>query len=336
MSANDVDETDYLWDRTGDPDPDVARLERSLGALRYRAPERPSRAGMGARGRRAVTLPALAAAAVLLALVPALDPARPPERPAWALTLVEADGALRESRLREGERVVTGALGRARLSVGGIGEVVLEPSTRVRLLDAGRRAHHLSLDLGTLHARIWAPPGAFVVDTPSAVAVDLGCVYTLAVDAGGGGRLRVESGWVAFEQHGRESFVPAGAVCLMRPRVGPGTPHYEDATAAFARALATLDTATEYTPRRAALAVVLAEARRRDALSLWHLLLRARADERGAVHDRMAELVPPPPGLTRAGVLAGDRRMLDAWWDALDLGSAGFWRQWKTRWREQG
>ena len=27
---------DYLWDRSGSPDPDVERLERTLGPLRYR------------------------------------------------------------------------------------------------------------------------------------------------------------------------------------------------------------------------------------------------------------------------------------------------------------
>jgi hypothetical protein len=41
----------------------------------------------------------------------------------------------------------------------------------------------LAMDTGnnrrTIHAYIWAPPGEFVVDTPSAVTVDLGCACTL-------------------------------------------------------------------------------------------------------------------------------------------------------------
>ena len=31
---------DYLWDRSGPPDPDVARLEAALAPLRHRAPLR--------------------------------------------------------------------------------------------------------------------------------------------------------------------------------------------------------------------------------------------------------------------------------------------------------
>jgi hypothetical protein len=75
---------------------------------------------------------------------------------------------------------------------------------------------------------------------------------------------------------------------------------------------------------------VLGEARRRDALSLWHLLARAPEGERGRLFDGLAGLVPPPPGVTREGVRAGDAGLLDAWWDALELGSAGFWRLWNA------
>jgi hypothetical protein len=73
---------------------------------------------------------------------------------------------------------------------------------------------------------------------------------------------------------------------------------------------------------------VLLEARPRDALSLWHLLLRVAPAERGLVFDRLAELLPPPRGVTREGVLLGDRAMLDSWWDLLEIGSMKFWRRW--------
>ena len=131
--------------------------------------------------------------------------------------------------------------GRARLSVGEIGEVRLEPATRVGLLDAGERSHRLSLARGVMHAMIWAPPGQFLVDTPSAVAVDLGCSYTLEVAEDGSGLLRVETGWVGFESRGLQSLVPAGAACPTRRGVGPGTPYFETAPEALRRALAEID-----------------------------------------------------------------------------------------------
>ena len=80
---------------------------------------------------------------------------------------------------------------------------------------------------------IWAPPGQFVVDTPSAVTVDLGCAYTLQVDDSGAGLVRTSLGWVGFRLNGHESFIPAGAACATRPKVGPGTPYFEDASSEF-------------------------------------------------------------------------------------------------------
>ena len=32
---------DYLWDKSGEPDPEVEQLERALGQLRYKAPKKP-------------------------------------------------------------------------------------------------------------------------------------------------------------------------------------------------------------------------------------------------------------------------------------------------------
>jgi len=44
--------------------------------------------------------------------------------------------------------------------------------------------------------------------------------------------------------------------------------------------------------------------------------------------------VPPPDDVTRDGVHAGRREMLDRWWDELGLGSMQLWRQWQQGWHE--
>jgi hypothetical protein len=329
---------DYLWDGTGKPDPDVERLERVLRPLRHArpAPEMPAR-----ERRRVVRArgwwPLAAAAAVILAVAIAwmVTPAR---REGWTLAWLEGASwsdarVVREDRIGAGVWIDTRA-SRARLAVGNIGEVDLEPSTRVSLVDLGSKAHRLSLARGVMHAMIWAPPGQFVVDTPSAIAVDLGCRYTLEVKEDGSGVLRVEAGWVGFEHAGGRSLVPAGAVSDTRRGKLPGTPHFEDASAAFSEALDVIDFGGTADARRAAIETLTAEARPRDAISLWHLLSRVEGDARAHIHDRLASLVPPPAGVSRDGVLRGDRTMLDAWWDELGLGSSETWRTWTAQWPE--
>jgi hypothetical protein len=237
------------------------------------------------------------------------------------------------SRLAIGERLVTDAVSRARLAVGHIGQVDVDPNTRVQLVEARRGEHRMSLERGTIHARIWAPPKFFFVNTPAATAIDLGCAYTLHVEDDGSGLLRVTHGWVGFERDGREAYIPQGAVCATRREEGPGTPRYEDAPSGYGEALTLLDFGAKDAPgRAAALTHVLSHARHRDALTLWHLLTRGSAHERGRVYERLAVVAPPPPGVTRELALGGDRTALSLWWDSLGVDTGTWWRLLKKKW----
>ena len=242
------------------------------------------------------------------------------QRPWWEVARVEgaprvASGSIGDrGRLRVGEWLETDAASRAEIAVADIGQVEVEPNTRVRLVETRLTEHRLELERGTLHARIWAPPRLFFVNTPSAVAADLGCAYTLEVDDAGRGLLHVTSGYVALETEARSAIVPAGAACMTQPGAGPGTPFFEDAPEAFVESLAKLDLEND----RASLDAVLNGARPRDTLTLWHLLARVGHEDRARVYERLAALAPPPEGVTRDGIVGLDRAMLDAWKSNLE------------------
>jgi hypothetical protein len=228
-------------------------------------------------------------------------------------------------KLAVGEWLETDDSSRAKIDVGMIGHVEIAPNTRIRLVKAKLTDHRLALARGEMHAEIWAPPKIFFVETPSALAVDLGCEYTLKIDNDGFGRLHVTKGYVALEnEYGPESTVPAGAFCEIRPAMAPGTPYSEDATEIFRAALNRFDLARNDT---AAISIVLAEAREADTFTLWHLLFRVGVAERARVYDRMTALLPPPKGVTREGVLRGDKRMLDLWAEMFGIGKS-WWRYW--------
>jgi hypothetical protein len=251
------------------------------------------------------------------------------EPPAWDVLRIDGQPRVGERQIAQSDRMMVGEwlttddASRAEIRVGEIGELTVEPNSRLRLIEARQDDHRVSLARGKLNAVIWAPPLRFFVDTPSAVAADLGCAYTLEVNDDGLGLLRVDVGVVAFESQGRESFVPEGAMCITRPGLGPGTPYFIDASARFREALARFDTGN------AGVDAVLALARKRDALTLWHLLARTDGPERSRVFDRLSKLVSPPAGVTREGVLTGDRSMLDAWGNEFELVDLKFWRAWK-------
>jgi hypothetical protein len=218
-------------------------------------------------------------------------------------------------KLAVGQWLETDATSRAQINVANIGHVEIEPNSRVRLVETNPNEHRLAMSHGRLHAMISAPPRLFIVETPSGTAVDLGCSYTLEVDKAGRSVLHVTSGWVALELKGRESIVPAGAFCVTQPGKGPGTPYFDDASEKFRDALTRLDFQNGGAK---ALSVVLAEAREYDTLTLWHLLSRVRGAERSRVYDRMAALVTPPAGVTKAGIMKLDKGMLNLWKKGLE------------------
>lgn len=348
--------SDYLWDGSGEPDPELQKLERALGQFRARA-EAPdfsvTSASPTERGRdfahrnfaQGWTWPRWVAASVLGAGVAAgaavlfvHAPTRP-GAPGWEVARIEGTPVVgstevasenQKASLRVGEVLMTDKVSSATVQVAGIGELYVDPGSRIKLLETGSKRKRVSVEIGTIHAAIWAPPGEFVVDTPSATAVDLGCAYSLTVAEDGSGMLRTQLGWVGFHRDGRDSFIPAGAMCLTHSKTGPGTPYFEDATEKFRNALHALDFATlNAQERREELQTVISQARQQDAFTLWHLLPRVSESERPMVYERMAALVPAPVDTTREGTLRLDATMLDKWWNAFALGDISIWRFWE-------
>ncbi|MEM7309401.1 MAG: FecR domain-containing protein [Planctomycetota bacterium] len=307
----------YLVDREGPADPEVERLEGLLG--RYRLRPEPLRLpdDPPAAERPGFLVPpraiqvALAAAAGFVALLLVLRGLTP------AGDGYVVRGLAGVEHLARGRWLETGAE-RAWIEVGEIGEVRLEPGARVRLDDDGREESSLYLERGSLHATILAAPGAFQIDTPAGLSIDLGCLYRLEVDDDDVSHLEVEAGQVAFEAAGAKVFVPQGYATFARPGRGPVAPlailvdpdverlvrrveRAADASAADVRSVGELD----------------------DAVVLYHLLRAPASAVREAALEALLRTEELPEGLTREDVLSDEASWL-AWHDELS---------WRPIWR---
>ncbi len=264
--------------------------------------------------RRLYWVPLAAAAALVVYLL-----ARG-ERNAWDVTalagrpLIGTTRLTASGRLRVGDWLQTDDSSRALIAVGRIGQVEVRPETRVQLVVASATEHRLALARGVIDAKVDAVPRLFFVETPAGTAIDLGCAYTLETDSLGKGLLHVTGGEVEFQTGQRMARVPLGALVQIRPPSGPGTPYVDDAAAPLVRALIAFDFERG---RARAVRTILALSRPQDALSLWHLLQRVNPALRGLVYDRLAALVPPPPGVTRRGALALESRALEGYWTRI-------------------
>jgi hypothetical protein len=323
---------DYLWDGSGSPDPEVERMEKLLVRFRgsQRAPEFPEviRERQPAPAQRLAWVLSMAAA-ILLAACAAWYARVWFRHDSWTVSKFvgspQIDGhALRQNgHWRAGGLLETDATSRAELEMRGMGQLEIEPNSQVALLEATADHQQFRLERGEIRAVVNAPPYVFLVHTPTAYAMDMGCAYTLHVDDDGTSLLRVTVGWVDLQRGWRQSLVPEGAAAESRPDIGPGAPYYQDATERFRQALEIVNfDESDAKARSAALTMVLSEARKRDAFTLLNLFNRVDEEDRGRVYDRLASLVPPPPGVTREDAVNDDSRKLGPWWDLLGIGHA--------------
>ncbi len=318
---------DYLWDRSGEPDPEIVRLESLLGRYALRAgtaPVQPAR-----RRRSAVVLALAASLGIAIALGAFALRFRWRAGEAWPITEVSGAPTINgrvitaKARLGLGDELRTDARSRVTVEIARVGELVIAPNSTITLIQTRAGRHRMRLDRGHVSARMWAPPYTFSVYTPAGLASDVGCAFDLRYD-GGSGTVHVTSGWVDFDGEERSTLIPAGAIAELRGR-NPGAPYYTDATPAFRSALRAYDNGS------GRIGPILASARPRDAMTLLHLLERAPREDRGPLFDALVRLAPPPAGVTRQGVLDRDLRMLDDWRHSLGLGGI---KRWWLHWRD--
>ncbi len=306
---------DYLWDRSGPPDASIVGLEQLLAPFAHdrelRTPPRRRRArwiGLG------VAIAAAASVAIGIAIARSGEPACG-GGDGFAFRgeggTVSCGGAeLAAGVLPVGGSLDTGAH-EAALAIANIGEAQLGAHTRVHLTRTDARQHQLSLDVGHLHARVDAPPRLFVVDTASTRVVDLGCEYTIDVDAAGAGAIDVQVGRVELAaRSGAVVVAPSLTRTSILAGREPGLPLRTQASPALVAAAHAYERGEPD-----ALAAVLAAADARDAITIVALASIDGA-HRDAILARLAALAPPPRGVTIASALrtAAD---LTAWRDAI-------------------
>jgi hypothetical protein len=324
----------YLWDRSG-ADEEVARLERLLGPLAYTPrplvlrPPAPSRQ-MRWR-RKAIASLATAATLTSLVLGAAVYRFTWQDGQPWEGYVVAAGKQGREVALAPGDILRTGPDATAVVDIARIGTLTVLPGSVVEMVETRTGQHRVELRRGGVLARVWAPPRHFGVSLGSTQAVDLGCEFELRREPGGPAVLRVHSGWVHLQGE-MEAVVPAGAVAVVDPEHGPGTPYRAGVHAAVRAALASIDARRgAVLPAGPEVRSVISATGPADAITLVSLLQRYPHLARGPLFAHTHTMLPTVAMPDRARVAAGDTKALEGWWKALPYPTA---KRWWLHWRD--
>jgi hypothetical protein len=305
---------DYLWNRSGPPDPEIERLEKLLAPLAHEAPLDEVR-----RKRRApwfvigVAIAAAAAVAIYLAQPRSQPRSQSACRGGEGFAFTGVGGsvscggtAVAHGVLPVGFELDTGSH-EASLTIADIGTAQLGKQTRVRLDRTGSTRHQLALDRGHMHAKVNAPPRLFAVTTKHTDVVDLGCEYTIDVDDSGAGSICVLTGIVELAtKSGAMVVAPEGSCAAILAGQRPGLPVARDARPELVAAVRAYDRGDA-----GALDRLLAVAERRDAMTL--IAVATFDPRRRAVLERLMELSPPPDAEISVDSALSDPLHFGAW-----------------------
>src|SRR5712664_4149305 len=170
---------DYLWDRSGEPDPEVQKLETALGRYRQNQPApsfekiadiRPVKQHWSFFSLRwSYQLGAVAAIVLLAAAVFLVLRVKPTGNagPSWAVARLE--GAPRVGwhsmgeksgpvKLGIGQTLVTDSSSRATITLDETGRIEVDAGSRLRLVANGPGRQRLSLERGTITPPSGRPP----------------------------------------------------------------------------------------------------------------------------------------------------------------------------------
>ncbi|MBC8490434.1 MAG: hypothetical protein H8D45_30840 [Bacteroidetes bacterium] len=217
--------------------------------------------------------------------------------------------------LRIGEWLITDDSSKALLSVAYIGEIILDPGTKLKFVKSDSNEHRILLDYGTINANINAKPRSFIVDTKSSEAVDLGCEYTFSVDHKGNGLLFVKSGMVELKSSGKNSLVSAGNFCITKAGLGPGTPYSKHSSSEFRKALLDLDFRGV---NDKALKDLLKNAKKTDVMTLIQMLPNVKEKNKAKVFTKLASFIPPARKIYVNSIPELDMKDLNEWIEKLN------------------
>jgi len=317
----------YLWDRSGPADSEIERLETLLSRYRYRPAGRAPDFSAVIVNKPKSRVWIWAAAACLAVAATSIGHRAYLRNLASTCDIASVSGTITvngaaiqaPARLKAGDRIEVARDSEARVRVGSIGTIVVDPESLLACVRF-ERTKRFSLHRGAVQADIVAQPYVFVIDTPSATAYDLGCAYRLDVDQQGNGWLHVTSGLVMLENSTTESLVAAGTTAEIRHGGAPGIPVRTNASESLRWAIAAIGFAESSEKRSAEVQDILSITGKEDVVTLVNLLWRVDPSDRGAVFDRLAAFFPPPPGVTREGIVTGNWSVIRQWWTGLGFG----------------
>ncbi|MDP2366038.1 MAG: hypothetical protein Q8M94_19980, partial [Ignavibacteria bacterium] len=186
---------------------------------------------------------------------------------------------------------------------------------KLSVVSRTKNSNEIKIDKGQIRKFEGDASDVLTVLTPLAKFTEFykGGAFRLSVDEHGSCKLAVESGWVIVNIKEFDSYVPKNFDCLIS-RGRYGIPYPSDSSPQLINLLQNFSGIND-----PSVGTILSQMTIKESLSLWHIIQLISTENRSIAFDRLIELIPPPSGVTKAGILALNKTMLLDWRQEIEL-----------------
>jgi DNA-directed RNA polymerase specialized sigma24 family protein len=215
--------------------------------------------------------------------------------------------------LLAGDVISTNDVSSAGIDISDIGRINIFGNTSLTKLEDDNSAelHNGKLMINTVKAE----DNLYIVIPNAKIEnIDICTKYLVDVDSQGNSKIVLEEGWLRVSSGNDEIIFPEKYNLKVFKESGTSIPYYSESD------LILITLFEEYLfngNEKSTLNGIIKSSTIAEAIMLWNLLQRIKAEQRITVYNKLNELVPHPDNITKKGILSLDRNMLQFWLDEI-------------------
>lgn len=209
----------------------------------------------------------------------------------WKLVNLKGDAfvnGVKSDKVNVGDWIQTDSISSVVLKIANVGDVSIEPNTKVRFIQSDDNVSRIEVMYGTVNTST-SQADKFILQSSNMKVQDKGGSYSFKVDDKGNGVIYVNNGIANIESGDKSAVVTDGKFCYYKPEYGVGIPFRKDSKPEFQNALYNYDFNNGGVN---SVYYAIANAMPEDYSSLLNLIPRVDDKTKYLVYNKLGKLAP--------------------------------------------
>jgi len=218
-------------------------------------------------------------------------------------------------KISQGESLTTDSKSRIFVHIPLIGKLQIDTNTTIVLEKAKDGDNRVALKRGSFKIINSALMPDFTIVLNNSFIIDRGGVFSISADESDNIKVIVEFGFVEIGYKNESYYASEGYVCEIKNNFGPGIPYRLNASDTLKSEIEKFNYENGGTN---SIQKIISAAHKEDILTLLSLIPNTEQLQRQILFQVIANYFPPPPGVTRMGIIKADAEMINKWWEEIE------------------